>query len=60
LGIASLRYSKRLNYQQGAFMMTQAVAEHYDKRNEEKINLRQKQRMADRAAGIWKIDFGNV
>lgn len=51
--------SKRLSYQQSAFMMTQAVAEHYDTWNEEKIESRQKQ-LADKAAGIWKIDFGNV
>ncbi len=48
--------SKRLVYQQSAFRITNAVAEHYDIWDEQKIEARQKQ-LATVASGIWKIDF---
>lgn len=47
--------SKRLVYQQSAFQITHAVAEHYDCWDEQKIESRQKQ-LATVASGIWKID----
>ncbi len=47
--------SKRLVYQQSAFQITNAVAEHYDCWDEQKIEARQKQ-LATVASGIWKID----
>lgn len=47
---------KRAVYQESAFQMTRAVAEHYDSWNEQKIAARQK-RLADAATGIWKFDF---
>jgi len=47
--------SKRLVYQQSAFRITNAVAEHYDCWDEQKIESRQKH-MATVASGIWKID----
>ncbi|CAK8719233.1 DUF262 domain-containing protein [Candidatus Electronema halotolerans] len=48
--------TKRAVYQRSAFKMTQAVAEHYDSWDEQKVESRQK-RMADIAAGIWRFDF---
>ena len=47
--------AKRLVYQQSAFQITNAVAEHYDIWDEQKIEARQKQ-LATVASGIWKID----
>ncbi|MGR0482906.1 MAG: HNH endonuclease family protein [Candidatus Electronema sp. V4] len=47
---------KRAVYQSSAFKMTQAVAEHYDRWDEQKAAARQKL-MADIAAGIWRFDF---
>ena len=47
--------SKRLVYQQSVFQITNAVAEHYDCWDEQKIESRQKQ-LATVASGIWKID----
>jgi len=49
--------AKRPIYQQSAFQITRAVAEHYDRWDEQKIESRQKQ-LATVAASIWKIDFG--
>lgn len=49
--------AKRAVYQQSAFRITQAVAEHYDSWDEQKIEARQR-RLATVASGIWKIDFG--
>ncbi len=49
--------AKRTVYEQSAFRITRAVAEHYDVWDERKIESRQK-RMADVAAGIWRIEFG--
>jgi hypothetical protein len=48
--------AKRAVYQCSAFKMTQAVAEHYDSWDEQKVESRQK-RMADIAAGIWRFEF---
>jgi uncharacterized protein DUF1524 len=49
--------SKQPIYQQSSFQVTNAVAEHYDSWDEQKIEARQKQ-LATVASGIWKIDFG--
>jgi hypothetical protein len=47
---------KRDAYRQSAFRITQAVAEHYETWDEQKIESRQSQ-LATVAASIWKIDF---
>lgn len=46
--------SKRQVYAQSAFQITRAVAEHYDRWDERKIEARQQQ-LATVASGIWKI-----
>ena len=43
---------------QSAFKITNAVAEHYDSWDGQKIEARQKKQAAI-AAGIWKIDFSD-
>lgn len=48
--------AKREVYARSCFQMTRAVAEHYDAWDEQKVEARQK-RLADVAAGIWKINF---
>lgn len=48
---------KRNVYEQSIFRITRAVAEHYDVWDERKIDKRQ-ERLANIAAGIWRIDFG--
>ncbi|EAM48198.1 DUF262 domain-containing protein (plasmid) [Crocosphaera watsonii WH 8501] len=48
---------KREVYQNSDFLMTRAIAEHYDTWNGEKIQSRQKQ-LAKVASNIWRIDFG--
>jgi len=47
---------KRANYEQSEFKITRAVAEYYSDWDEQKIEARQR-RLANVAAGIWKIDF---
>jgi hypothetical protein len=48
---------KRNVYEQSVFRITRAAAEHYDVWDERKIDKRQ-ERLANIAAGIWRIDFG--
>ena len=48
---------KQAIFKQSEFKITRAVAEYYSDWDEQKIAARQK-RLADVAAGIWKIDFG--
>lgn len=49
--------SKRQVFEQSVFQITQAIAKHYETWEEQKIESRQKQ-LANIAAGIWKIEFG--
>ncbi len=49
--------TKRSVYQQSCFQITQAIAEHYDRWDEQKIESRQRQ-LANIAAGVWRIDLG--
>jgi hypothetical protein len=48
---------KRAVYEQSDFQITQAIAEHYETWDEQKIESRQKQ-LAKVAAGIWRLEFG--
>ncbi len=48
--------SKRILYSHSYFQITQAISEHYNEWNESKIYSRQS-RMADVAAGIWRVEF---
>jgi hypothetical protein len=47
---------KREAYRQSRFRITRAIAEHYERWDEQKVEARQKQ-LAEVAAGIWKLDF---
>jgi hypothetical protein len=49
--------TKRSVYATSDFMLTRAVAEHYDVWDEAKIRARQ-QRLAEIASAIWRVDFG--
>ena len=49
--------TKRSVYQQSCFQITQAIAEHYDRWDEQKIESRQRQ-LANIAAGVWRMDLG--
>jgi len=44
-------------YRNSGFQQTQAIVQYYDVWNEAKVASRQKQ-LADKAAQIWRIDFG--
>ncbi len=48
---------KRAIYERSEFKITRTVAEYYSDWDEQKIEARQR-RLANVAAGIWKIDFG--
>lgn len=49
--------TKRSVYQQSCFQITQAIAEHYDRWDEQKIASSQRQ-LANIAAGVWRMDLG--
>jgi hypothetical protein len=48
---------KKEAYAESDFILTRAVSEHYETWTESTIAARQK-KLADLAAGIWRIDFG--
>ena len=50
---------KREVYEKSDFKITKAIAENYDTWDENKVDTRQK-RLADTAAGVWRIDFGDA
>ena len=49
---------ERSVFEESDFAITQAIAQHYDTWDEQKIESRQKQ-LAKIAASIWRIEFGN-
>ncbi|MGA1411176.1 MAG: GmrSD restriction endonuclease domain-containing protein [Prochlorotrichaceae cyanobacterium] len=49
--------TKKAVYRHSAFQITRAIPEHYETWDEQKLESRQRQ-LANIAAGIWRIDFG--
>lgn len=50
--------AKREAYRNSDFLLTRAVAEHYDTWDEQKIDARQQQ-MANVASAVWRVEFND-